>query len=106
MCSDKSLFSEDSDDEEFTLDSSVANFNGLEDQYDTFGLKKAVTENGYDYTNLFSELRKRKKKSGKLVKYKPPLIKSQFYHVPPTINFAAKGEKSNLTRYFSVAFIN
>ena len=53
-----------------------------------------MNKNIYDHKSLFNEVSKRGKVTGKLFKYKPPLIKSQFDFVPPTINFVSKGNKS------------
>ncbi len=87
--SDKSFAIEESNEEDFILEDQPEIIDGLI-------LSNVMNEYTiYDYKSLFNTVSKRGKVSSKLVKYKPPLIKSQFDFVPPTINFVSEGEKSN-----------
>ena len=57
-------------------------------------LADILTKYGYDYKSLFTVVSKRSE-NGDLVKYKPPLIISQFDFVPPTISFISSDQKCN-----------
>jgi hypothetical protein len=62
-------------------------------------LADILSKHGYDYKSLFTSLSKRLE-NGDLIKYKPPLIISQFDYVPPTINFISSDQKCNKKIFF------
>jgi hypothetical protein len=93
--SDSSLSGSDDDDDDYEDDEEEEDDALHGEDYDNYTVAEILAKFGYDYKSLFTVTTK-KLDNGSLVKLKPPLILSQFFHVPPCINFVtSEGKRKN-----------